>query len=262
MPPTRDTSGPRPPRRPVVGSRNPTARPRRVAGQRPGENPDAGQPAQPGTDAAYGLPDDERPTLTAVGPVDEAGDRPADPPAEEIDEPGERTRRMLGSRRTTVVLVAALVLLSGAAMAEGWYLWLRDDPVVSAQRPVVTGEIAHRAAVEAASQSTTDILTYGYQDFDAQIDEATSKMTDSFAQQFRETAEDVKGDFVAAKTEQEVKVVAASVVQASSQQVRALLFLDQYVAKRGKGTAVTPYRALVTVVHTDSGWLVSNIETR
>ncbi len=87
-------------------------------------------------------------------------------------------------------------------------------------------------------------------------------MTDSLPQQFRETAEDVKGDFVAAKTEQEVKVVAASVVQASSQQVRALLFLDQYVAKQGKGTAVTPYRALVTVVHTDSGWLVSNIETR
>lgn len=232
MPSNRATSGPRPPRRPVVGSRNPTARPRRVAGQRPGENPDPGQSAQPGTDAAYD------------------------------DEPGERTRRMLGSRRTTVALVAALVLLSGAAMAEGWYLWLREDPVVSAQRPVVTGEIAHRAAVEAASQSTTDILTYGYQDFDAQIDEATSKMTDSFAQQFRETAEDVKGDFVAARTEQEVKVVAASVVQASSQQVRALLFLDQYVAKPGKGTAVTPYRALVTVVHTDSGWLVSNIETR
>lgn len=249
--PTDRTSGPRPPRRPVVGSRNPTARPRRVAGQRPGETPDPGQPAQPGTDAAYPDPDDERPMLAA-----------ADPPAEEIDEPGERTRRMLDSRRTTVALVAALVLLAGAAMAEGWYLWLRDDPVVSAQRPVVTGEIAHRAAVEAASQSTTDILTYGYQDFDAQIDEATSKMTDSFAQQFRETAEDVKGDFVAARTEQEVKVVAASVVQASSQQVRALLFLDQYVAKQGKGTAVTPYRALVTVVHTDSGWLVSDIETR
>ena len=246
------TSGPRPPRRPVVGSRNPTARPRRVAGQRPGEGPD---PGQPGTDAAY---DDERPTLTAVGPVDE----PADPPAEEIDEPGERTRRMLGSRRTTVALVAALVLLSGAAMAEGWYLWLRDAPVVSAQRPVVTGEIAHRGAVEAASQSITDILTYGYQDFDAQIDEATSKMTDSFAQQFRETAEDVKGDFVAAKTEQEVKVVAASVVQASAEEAQALIFLDQYVAKQGKGTAVTPYRALVTVKYIDGSWLVSNIETR
>lgn len=249
--PTDRTSGPRPPRRPVVGSRNPTARPRRVAGQRPGEAPDA---AQPGTDAAYPDHEDERPNLTAVGS--------ADPPGEEIDEPGERTRRMLDSRRTTAALVAALVLLAGAAMTEGWYLWLRDEPVVSAQRPVVTGEIAHRAAVEAASQSTTDILTYGYQDFDAQIDEATSKMTDSFAQQFRETAADVKGDFVAARTEQEVKVVAASVVQASSQQVRALLFLDQYVAKQGKGTAVTPYRALVTVVHTDSGWLVSDIETR
>lgn len=249
------TSGPRPPRRPVVGSRNPTARPRRVAGQRPGEGPD---PGQPGTDAAYPVPESERPTLTSVGPVDE----PADPPAEEIDEPGERTRRMLGSRRTTVALVAALVLLSGAAMAEGWYLWLRDDPVVSAQRPVVTGEIAHRAAVEAASQGITEILSYNSENFDAEIEKATTMMTDEFAQQFRETASAIRSGFVKGHTEQEVKVVASSVVRGSSEKVEALLFLDQYVAKPGKGTSVTPFRALVTVEHTDSGWLVSNIETR
>lgn len=253
-------SGPRKPGRPVVGSRNPTARPRTVAGRRDEtvETPETTAP-----DPTYAVSPRHDPPPTVVEPVEARGPEPTPvEPVETSTQPSERTRRVLGSGRATIALVVALVLLVGALAAEGWYLKLREDPIVSASRPVVTGEIAHRAAVEAASQSVTDILTYGYQDFDAQIDEATAQMTDSFAQQFRDTAEDIKGDFVADRTEQEVKIVAASVVQASAQQVRALLFLDQYVAKAGKGTAVTPYRALVTVVHTDSGWLVSDIETQ
>lgn len=239
-------STPRPPRRPVVGSRNPTARPRKVAGR------------APGTEHLGDEPVVEQPVVGE--PV--ADEPPVDEPADDDAGSESVAGRLLASRRTTIALVVALVVLAGGVAAEGWYLWLRDDPVVSVQRPVVTGEIAHRAAVEAASQSTTEILSYGYQDFDEQIDEATSKMTDSFAQQFRQTADDVRDDFIARRTEQEFKVVAASVVQASSEQVRALLFLDQYVARAGEGTAVTPYRALVTVVHTDSGWLVSDIETQ
>ena len=87
-------------------------------------------------------------------------------------------------------------------------------------------------------------------------------MTDTFAAEYRETAAAVRQEFIENKTEQEVKVVGQSVVQASSEQVQALLFLDQYVVRAGKGTSVTPYRALVTMVHTDNGWLVDDIETQ
>ncbi len=62
---------------------------------------------------------------------------------------------------------------------------------------------------------------------------------------------------------QEVRVVATAVVTASDEQVEALLFLERYVARAGQGTAITPYRALVTVVRDErSGWLVSDIRTR
>lgn len=228
---------PRPPRRPVVGSRNPTGRPRSVAGRRPETAPGA----VPET-TADSAPEAEAPVV----------------------EPGETSprSRLLTSARTTVVLVVALALMSGVLAAEAWYVWFKPEPVVSAERPVVVGEVAHRAAVEAARQSTEEILSYGYQDFDAEIEDATTKMTDEFAQRFRDTATDVKDRFVRQRTEQEVQVVAASVVQASSEQVRALLFLDQYVVRADEGTTKTPYRALVTMVHTDSGWLVSDIETR
>lgn len=250
----------RKPRRPVLGSRNPTGRPRSVAGRR--EQPETAAPEAPAapeaTEESPAPPVADAPEATETmersypEPADEPGPTPAESPP----------RRMLGSLRTTAVLVAAFVLLVGVVAGESWYLWLQDEPVVSASRPVVTGEVTHRSAVEAASSSTADILSYGYQDFDAQIEAATEKMTDSFAEQYRETAQGVKEEFVADKTELEVRVVGASVVRASSEQVQALLFLDQYVVRKGEPTDRTPYRALVTVVHADGGWLVSDIQTR
>ena len=88
-------------------------------------------------------------------------------------------------------------------------------------------------------------------------------MTDDFAKEYRQTADDIKDDFVAAKTELQVRGGRrrASCRRARTQ-VQALLFLNQYVSKDGGDTAYTPYRALVTVVHTDQGWLVSDIETK
>lgn len=246
---------PRPPRRPVVGSRNPTGRPRSVAGKRSETVPEGEVAPEVDAGEASGPP---TPPPPPAPPED--GDDDATP----VDESAPRSR-LLASARTTVVLVVALVLMSGVLAAEAWYVWFKPEPVVSAQRPVVVGEVAHRAAVEAARQSTEEILSYGYQDFDTEIEDATTKMTDEFAERFRGTAADVKDRFVRQRTEQDVKVVAASVVQASSEQVRALLFLDQYVvrgADASGGTSITPYRALVTMVRTGSGWLVSDIETR
>jgi Mce-associated membrane protein len=164
--------------------------------------------------------------------------------------------------RTTLVLVIAIVILVGVAAAEGWFLWLRKDPVVSADRPVVTSEVAHRSAVEAASQAADEIVSTSYKNYDEQVDQAVGKMTDGFAAKYRQTAEDVRDQFVDARKEVQVEVAAASVVRADESQVQALLFLNQYVTTNGKHTAYTPYRALVTVVNTDQGWLVSDIETK
>jgi Mce-associated membrane protein len=164
--------------------------------------------------------------------------------------------------RTTLVLVVAIVLLVGVAAAEAWYLWLREDPVVSSARPVVTGEVAHRSAVEAASEAADEIVSTSYRNYDEQVEQAVGKMTDGFAARYRQTAEDVRGEFVDAKKEVQVEVAAAGVVRASGTQVEALLFLNQYVTTDGRDTSYTPYRALVTVVDTDQGWLVSDIETQ
>jgi Mce-associated membrane protein len=164
---------------------------------------------------------------------------------------------------TTLVLVVAVVLLIGVAAAEAWYLWGREDPVVSAGRPVVTGEVAHRSAVEAASDATAEIFSTSYKNYDEQVDEAVSKMIDNdFAKEYRQTAQDSREGILDGKTEVQVEVAAAGVVRASSTQVEALLFLNQYVTKAGKDTSYAPYRAMVTVVDTEQGWLVSDIQTQ
>lgn len=230
------TSTPRPPNRrptrPVVGSRHPTGRPRKIAGRAPESD---GQAVR-------------EPARAAAAPAAAPEPRP---------QPGSTP-----GARSTLVLVVAIVLLIGVAAAEGWYLWRREDPVVSAERPVVTGEVAHRSAVEAASEAADDIVSTSYKNYDDQVEQAVSKMTDGFASQYRQTAEDVRDEFVDAEKEVQVEVAAAGVVRASPTQVEALLFLNQYVTTAGKDTAYTPYRALVTVVDTEQGWLVSDIETK
>jgi Mce-associated membrane protein len=200
-----------------------------------------------------------RPPVEAVAPPPEPP--PPSPSERVVEEPPEASGPASGAR-TTLVLVIAIVLLVGVAAAEGWFLWLRQDPVVSADRPVVTGEVAHRSAVEAASQAADEIVSTSYKNYDDQVDQAVEKMTDGFAAKYRQTAKDVRDQFVQAKKEVQVEVAAAGVVRADESQVQALLFLNQYVTTNGKNTAYTPYRALVTVVNTDQGWLVSDIETK
>ena len=241
------------PSRPVVGSRNPTGRPRKVAGR-----------SQSSADTFHdpvAAPADEQST-SPPPPVTESTPPPEPPPAPPArDEPPPPAGTAPGLR-TTLVLVVALVVLIGVAAAEGWYLWLREDPVVSAGRPVVTGEVAHRSAVEAASEAADEIVSTSYKNYDEQVDQAMSKMDDEFADRYRQTAEDVRQEFLDAKKEVQVEVAGAGVVRASDNQVEALLFLNQYVTTDGKDTSYTPYRALVTVVDTEQGWLVSDIETK
>jgi Mce-associated membrane protein len=163
------------------------------------------------------------------------------------------------------VLGAVCVVLALVGVAQVVYLSRDPQPTVSAERPVVTGEITHRAAVEAAARATEQILSTSYDDYDAQVEEAAALTTGGFTDEYRELAESVKRKYAQQRMKLQVKAVAQGVVQASPKQVQALLFLNQYVEKVQRGepaTAYSQYRVLVTVVRTDRGWLVSGIDTK
>jgi len=260
----------RTPRRP--SSASPTSRPRRIAGQ--------GGPAQPETpDTPAGVEPD--PVVAEVEPEAEPEPEPEeitpDPAPEadhdEPDAPDVADDGLVGSPRTTRVLLVAIVAFAVLALAGGIFLWVDDEPSTAtdtgsgsgpadAETPVrITGKDA-QVAVAAAAQAAYTIVATSYKDYDAQIDEAAKLMTPSFAKEYRQTAEDAGDAIVSSKTEVQVSVVAQGVVRADQEEVEALVFLNQFVTKNGKKPVYTPYRVLVTVVNTDQGWLVSDLETK
>lgn len=273
--------------RPRTTSRTPASRPRRIAGQGGAATP--GAPARPDT-AAPEEPIGE----SADEPVDEPVEEPAGPgidltkkPAPDVAEdpeegPGERAGRpgLFAGARVTVALLVAIVVLTVATLGMAGYLWLSDDDGAAAARPK-KGEIAvpedrpiqipmtqAQEAASAAAEAATAAFSRSWQDYDAQVDEAARVMTSGYAEEFRTTTDDARSGVVDGKLEIQSRVVAQSVVRANTAQVQALLFLDQYTTKPGTGegseagTTVSSYRLLVTLVHTDGGWLVSDIETR
>lgn len=276
-------SGPRLPRR-NLGARTPTSRPRKVAGRQSATtdptdldepiepiDEEPGGPLEPEADTDPDVPDDVPDDVADDVPDDVADDvvesaRESEPhhtqwPIEDPLEDVTQEKVSTPSRRVTVIAVALIVLLAGVAAAEGWYLWGRPDPVVSSQTPVVTGEVTATTAVDAAAKSAVDIVSSSYETYDEQVDLAASKMTDTFAEKFRETKAEIKKQFIAEKTNVTAEVSAQGVVQASAKQVIALVFLDQSTTKDGGQLKVAQYKVLVTVVRTASGWLVSQLET-
>ena len=254
------------PRRPV-SSRTPTPRPRRVAGRGApaGSSPDTGEE----TTAPETAPVETAPAETPLVETEAPDEAP--------DEAPERSRRDLGelfaSRRTTTVLAVAALVLALVAGGLGIWLWQHDEEplparptdgaiAVPAGRPVLLSAADAQVAVAAAAEAASTIVATSYKDYDEQVEEAVALMTEAFAEEYRQTAEDVKQRILDTKTEVQVTIVAQGVVRANTSEVQALLFLNQYSSKNEGETTYTPYRALVTVVHTESGWLVSDLDTQ
>ncbi|WP_244927792.1 hypothetical protein [Nocardioides sp. W7] len=251
--------------RPRGTSRTPASRPRKLAGRS-------------GTD----------PVPPASEPLDESLDEPLrEPDGSQVDEglvaedradepkPAERAPGLFAGGRVTRVLLAAIVALTVVTLAMGVYLGVTDDEPSAAVAPPVAGAIAvpedrpillpwadaQRAAAAAAEAATTIVKT-SWQEYDEQVEKATALMTPSFAEEFRTTKDEVRSGVVDGKVDVDARVVAQSVVRANTSEVQALVFLNQYTTRDGGETTYSPYRALVTVVNTDGGWLVSDLQTK
>lgn len=249
-------AGPSPSRRPGAGSRNPTSRPRRVAGTGGG----AGRVAGGEDEAPTPVPQDEVESATSTPEPTPASEPDPDPHRE--DEPVTRAR----PGRRVLALVALVVVLLGVGIAElvviTGHVSPQDRPAepVSAARPVQVDELTVRSVVDQAAQATVAIGSVSWEDYEAGVDEAAAMMTEAFAETFRETKEDVKEQVVDQQVEVTVQVDAQGVVRADENEVVALVFLTQSTIA-GTGP-VTPrqYRATVTMVRTPDGWLAADLD--
>lgn len=166
------------------------------------------------------------------------------------------------SRRTTGVLAVVALLLAAVVAGEAWYLWGTSDPTPTAARPVVIGDVEAQTAVETAAQDAAAIFTMSWRTYDAHVARVTSLMTPAMAQRYRASAVPVRRRMVAARARTSTRVAGSGVARAGSDEVLALVFLDQRTTASGAAPSYTARRAMLTMVRGDGGWLVDNVQTR
>jgi Mce-associated membrane protein len=256
------------PRRPVVGSRTPGQRPRRVAGQ-------TSRPVGSDTPPTVDQPTVEEPTV-GEPTVDEP--RVEQPRLTEPPSPtGAPADGVLSRQRTTVVLGAVLAGLLVAISVLTWQVVDDDEPAAQAawhfqgadkpfdppKHPMSVNYVEWRNASDATTNAVLDILTVHWKTYDEHLESAKKRMTDSWAKEYARTADDTRTKFLAAKADYDFEVVGQSVITASATKVTALLFLNQYVYKGvGKdrvGPDVYQVRVIVEAVASGDEWLVNEL---
>lgn len=261
------------PRRPA-SSRGSTPRPRKIAGQAGTTRPDEVEETTP-VDVATTTPKSHVPSKTPARTPTKASAKVT--VSRVSAAPADARPGILARQKTTQVLIATLALV-GIASAAQFGILLReeltdDDTRPSASDgqltvpdglPVVADELAVLDGVEQAAKAAQEIVAIDYESYGDEVAKASELMTSQFEEQYRTTADDIEDEFVANKTKVEANVVAQGVVRANRTRLEALVFLNQVVSRERDGepeTVITPYKVLVTMVHTDQGWLVDNLDT-
>lgn len=248
------------PRRPVAGSRNPARSPKRLAGQ----------PARPDP----GAPTD------GPAPHDEAVDET--PAASERIESRPGTG-VLHRRRTTLVL-ASLTGVAAVVLALLVVLQVREpqtsiddgriwSPVARAgefelpaedELPVTVDPLDWRESVDELAHAVTKVLSFNWKTIDDHEELAADLVTQEFlADDLRETIAETGPKLKKAKAEYVVTVAAQSVVSATPDRVRALLFVNQLVTKgTGKGAQSDNYPLRLDVVgeRVDGEWRIAELD--
>ncbi|HJQ04874.1 MAG TPA: hypothetical protein VJ872_05495 [Nocardioides sp.] len=263
---------PQQPRRPA-SSRGGTQRPRKIAGRTPEPEQPVDETAAPAasTPSAPTAPTATTAATAAPEVAPKADSSPATEPA------ASWTSLFAGARLTRGLLVVLAVLVVLLVLQGAWFLQhkLREPKstpqdalgqvVVPPGRPVVMNQSDVDQGVDEAAKDAVLLIKRDYRTYDADVAKGVDVLTSRFAPQFKATTSDVKHDFITAKTSVDAKVVAQGVVRANDTQLQALLFLDQYVTKgtgKQRRLTYTPYKVLVTMVHTDHGWLVDHLDTQ
>jgi Mce-associated membrane protein len=161
--------------------------------------------------------------------------------------------------RIVTLLVLVALTISSAAVA---FALQRSN---SHTRSLQSVETARKQSVAAAAQDVPKILGYDYRQLPADIKAAKALATGQFLSDYTATAQKVLASAPSVKAIVTASVADQSVVQAQSDRVTLLLFVDQESVKQltGQKTATTridPFRVQLTMSKVRGRWLVSDLE--
>jgi Mce-associated membrane protein len=170
---------------------------------------------------------------------------------------------LLGALATIPALVLALlavVMVAAAVLA-----------VVAGVRVHNRAQVfdAGPDASAAAERAMTSVLSYDYQHMEADRDRAARFLTPAYRKQYLKNFNDLltKGPDgspgPAVKTQAVVKadVLDTGIVDAESDRVRVIVFVNQSSVKAGGQPTIFQDRVVATMVHRGDSWLVDNIKS-
>lgn len=207
-----------------------------------------------------------------VGPIDPVGSvtltkpepEPA-PPSEPVPtfQPSSRARAegsasmpWLASPLTSVLLALLIVAAVLGCFLVGRHAWKAP----SATNGQTTSEAARSIYLDQAARATATVLSYRAVSFDADARKAEGLMTASMRAQYTSTLDKARANVTRYGLNLTAKVAAIGLISATSQEFKALAFINQTTTAKGsKNTQVDQNRAVITMDKTAAGWRISNI---
>jgi len=212
----------------------------------------AAEKTAPETTAAVDSTTAETTTAETTTAESETAETPETTDSVEPSAPAEEVPARSRARRLLPIVLAALLVVSALAVALlGWGAYSESR----AQR-------TQDAALAAARDNTTQVLSYNSTTLDADLARSRGLISGGFAAKFEELA---SGVIVPAVRQQSLStkatVVRSAVIDAQSDQVRALLFVNQTTTVGGQPA---PHNATnqvrVTMTWTNGKWLISDMQ--
>lgn len=192
-------------------------------------------------------------------PAPEVAPVPPPGPEPDLGLPGAEVVRATGGTRLVAVLVMLCIVLAGT-------LWLlvhrsRHPQLDTAPNGQVTQSSFRNAAVSAASHAAAQVLSYGYQTFDADQEKARALMTPALAKQYDEAMDGVAAQISSAKLTLKATVLSAGLLSAEGHEAKVLLFVNTVTTADGSTKQqVDQNRVLMELRRKDGGWTVSKMD--
>jgi hypothetical protein len=211
-------------------------------------------------------------TETATEPVpadatdDEVGTGDADLIHEDDREPDGAEAGVAGERRPVLArrAVAALVVLCLVLGGVLWYLVDRAEhpDLDTAPNGQITDNSFRNAAMSAASDAATQILSYSYQTFDADRAKARKLVTGKAADQYEDAMDQVKDKAATSKLTLKATVLSVGTLSVKEHRAKVLVFVNSFTTTEGsKKQQVQQSRLVMDLTRTDGDWIVSDMDT-
>jgi len=181
----------------------------------------------------------------------------------EVPEDSEPMTEPIGDGRGDRRVVAALVVLCLVLAGALWFVVYRAQhpDLDTAPNGQVTQNSFRNAAMTAASDAATQILSYSHETFDADRAQARALTRGELTEDYDEAMDKVAEQTASAKLTLKSTVLAAGVLSAKEHEAKILVFVNTVTTREGsKEQQIDQSRLVLDLTRKDGDWTVSKMD--